>query len=83
MIRIKRNILLDFDLVNALEDGQSMADARNAHVLQILVLHFYECFPIDRLAWSVTSARVVRYIVSESFSPIIASAYCPMLKLLM
>lgn len=45
MIRVYRYLLLDLDVVNALEDRQPMADTDNGHLFQLLVSQCYQCFP--------------------------------------
>jgi hypothetical protein len=44
VIALNGDILLDFDVVDALEDSESMSDTRDAHLFQIIVLQCYKSF---------------------------------------
>lgn len=49
MIWIKRYVLLDLDIIHSFEHRKPVSNTRHAHVFEILMLHFYERFAIDRL----------------------------------
>lgn len=64
MIRIKRNVLLDLDLVDGLENTESMARAIDANVLEIFILDFDEGLAGDRFPCDETR-RSVRGLVYQ------------------
>ena len=47
MISIQRDILFDLDLVDAFQDGQTMAHAGDAHFFQLVVFEGDEGFAYD------------------------------------
>jgi len=42
MITFDWNVLLDLEIIDSLEDGQSMSHTRNSHLLQVIVLQSYQ-----------------------------------------
>jgi hypothetical protein len=55
VIAFYRHVLLDFYVVDILQNCQSMANTRNSHLLQIIMLQRDQCLPHD-LVFCVGSA---------------------------
>lgn len=51
MIRFNSYLLSYFHVVDALEDGESMANADNVHLLELFVLQSDQGFPNDLVLW--------------------------------
>jgi hypothetical protein len=47
VVRIERDVLLHFGLIHALQNGQSVAHAGDAHFLQLIVFQSDERFADD------------------------------------
>lgn len=43
MVALYRNVLLDLDVVDALENRESVPNTRHPHLLQIVMLQCYKC----------------------------------------
>lgn len=77
MIGIDAYVLLDFDIVDGLEQCKAVSDTGNAHFLEVLVLHLNKGIPVDRLLCvaSVLAAALPSTGRWESCIPINKLAY--------
>lgn len=58
MIRFNSYLLSNFHVVDALKDGESMANAENVHLLELFVLQSDQGLPNDLVLWiPVVSCR--------------------------
>lgn len=44
MVRINRNVLLNFGFIYALEDRQAVPNTRDAHLLELVMFQGHKCF---------------------------------------
>jgi len=61
MILVDGEVLLPLDVVDSLEKGESVADAGNAQLFEILVLHFDQGGAVYRFLCDVTTASVYEF----------------------
>lgn len=47
MIWVQRYVLVDLDVVYTLQDGKSMADAGDSHLLEFIMTQRHECLSND------------------------------------
>lgn len=86
MIRVQRNPLLDFDVVDPTQDGQSVAHADDPHLLQFIVLEGDQGFADDFVFCGISPSAYILLIFAAVMShdtgfpaahvPIIFSPYC-------
>lgn len=53
MVALNRYILFDLDIIDALENGESVADAGHPHLLEIVMLQSYQGFADDFVFFSL------------------------------
>jgi hypothetical protein len=57
MVRIHGNVLFHFGFVDTFEDGQSMSNAGNAHLFQLIMLQSDESLPDNFVFWCIEKPR--------------------------
>jgi len=53
VIGLNGNILIDFHVVDILQDGQPMANTGNAHLFQFIVFESHKGFTLDTMLYAI------------------------------